>query len=82
MGLCAATWVPAVLAYVSDHVENIRRAEAIGKYSAFRGLISFPAPTIEGILYDLFGGMRASLLINLILVIVCIVLISKLVRED
>ncbi len=82
MGLCAATWVPAVLAYISDHVEDIRRAEAIGKYSAFRGLISFPAPTIGGILYDLFGGMLVPLLINLILVFLCIVLISKLVYED
>lgn len=80
-GLCVATWVPAVLAYISDHVEEARRAEAIGKYSAFRGLISFPAPTIGGILYD-FWGMQAPLLLNLFLVIVCIVLIGKLVRED
>ena len=80
LGLCVATWVPAVLAYISDQVEETGRAEAIGKYSAFRGLISFPAPTIGGVLYDLWG-MRAPLLINLILVIICVPLISKLIHE-
>jgi len=81
MGLCVATWVPAVLAYISDHVEEARKAEAIGKYSAFRVLISFPAPTIGGMLYDLWG-MQVPLLLNAILAFGCIVLISKLVQED
>lgn len=60
MSFCVATWVPAVLAYISDQVEETRRAEAIGKYSAFRRLMSFPAPTIGGILYDLWGNASST----------------------
>jgi len=64
-GLVPATWVPAVLAWLSDHVPDERRAEEMGRLSAFRGLLSFPAPYIGGLVFERWG-LRAPVMISMI----------------
>ncbi|HDN79393.1 MAG: hypothetical protein DRI61_02270 [Chloroflexi bacterium] len=78
--LVAATWVPAMLTFLAHRVPSDERAEAMGKMAAFRGIFSFPAPYIGGLLYDLWG-IRGPLEANLIGVIVALMLIIALVRE-
>ncbi|MFH1929612.1 MAG: MFS transporter [Chloroflexota bacterium] len=63
-GLVPATWVPAVLAWLSDHVPDERRAEEMGRLSAFRGLLSFPAPYIGGLVFERWG-FRAPVMISM-----------------
>ena len=55
MGIVVSTWAPAMQAYVADNVPERSRAEAMGRLSALRGLIAFPAPFIGGLLYDSIG---------------------------
>lgn len=78
--LTAATWVPTVNTYLTRQVSAAERAEAFGRLSAFRGLISFPAPTIGGLLYA-WGGMRAPLLANLLGIFVVIAILVLFVHE-
>jgi MFS family permease len=80
-GLTAATWVPTVNTYLTHRVNTAERAEAFGRLSAFRGIISFPAPTIGGLLYA-WGGMRAPLMANLIGICVVIALLVLFVHES
>ena len=79
-GLVASTWVPAQLALLANSVAEEERGEAMGRLSAFRGLLSFPAPYIGGLLYERFG-FRGPILANLIGVIVAVVAILTLVKE-
>ena len=78
--LTAATWVPTVNTYLTRQVSAAERAEAFGRLSAFRGLISFPAPTIGGLLYA-WGGMRVPLIANLLGIFVVIAILVLFVRE-
>nr|MBC8249473.1 MFS transporter [Anaerolineales bacterium] len=43
-GLVAATWAPALRALLANSVPTEQLGEAMGRLSAFRGLIGFPAP--------------------------------------
>jgi hypothetical protein len=52
----------------------------MGKLQAFRGVLSFPAPYIGGLLYDTWG-FRAPLFLNLLGSFVAFVLLFVLVRE-
>ena len=79
-GLLAATWVPARSALLANSVPEHQRGEAMGRLAAFRGLISFPAPYIGGLLYDHFG-FRAPILANLIGVSIVLVILIVAVKE-
>jgi len=80
MGVSAALWVPAEQAWIASNVAPEERGRAIGSYSTFRGLLSFPAPFIGGALYDAFG-FNMPLLLNLIGAAVDVILIAALVKD-
>lgn len=79
-GLIGATWVPAQQALLANSVPTKQLGEAMGRLSAFRGLIGFPAPYIGGLLYDRFG-FQAPILANLVGVVVALVIILLTVKE-
>jgi DHA1 family multidrug resistance protein-like MFS transporter len=79
-GVSVASWVPTVTAFLADNVSKERRAEAMGKLQAFRGVLTFPAPYIGGLLYDKWG-FRAPLFLNLLGSFVTFFLLFVLVRE-
>ena len=64
MGIAAATWIPASSTYLARRTEPGSRAEAYSRLSVFRGLVSFPAPAIGGLLYA-WGGIFAPMAVNL-----------------
>ncbi|MFQ6059021.1 MAG: MFS transporter [Anaerolineae bacterium] len=79
-GLIAATWVPAQQALLANSVPERQRGEAMGRLSAFRGLIGFPAPYLGGLLYDHFG-FKAPIIANLVGIAVALVTIILAVKE-
>jgi len=79
-GILAATWVPAQQVLLANSVPAKQRGEAMGRLSAFRGLIGFPAPYIGGLLYDRFG-FQAPILANLVGVVIALVAIIVAVKE-
>jgi DHA1 family multidrug resistance protein-like MFS transporter len=79
-GLVAATWAPALRALLANSVPAKQLGEEMGRLSAFRGLIGFPAPYIGGLLYDRFG-FQAPILANLVGVVIALVTIVVAVRE-
>ena len=46
-GLVAATWAPSLRALLANSVPTEQLGEAMGRLSAFRGLIGFPAPAMQ-----------------------------------
>ena len=64
-GLSPALWIPALNTYLAEKVSKDKLAKTMGGISAFRGIISFPAPYIGGLLFDLYG-IQIPILINLI----------------
>lgn len=79
-GLVASTWVPAQRALLANSVPAKQLGEEMGRLSAFRGLIGFPAPYLGGLLYDRFG-FQAPVLANLVGVVIALVTIVVAVRE-
>ena len=79
-GVSAAFWGPAEQAWIAINVDPERRAQAIGGYSTFRGLVAFPAPFIGGLLFDAYG-FDVPILINLGLALLDIVLLYVLVKD-
>ncbi len=79
-GLVASTWGPAVMTYLAARIPTDERAEAIGRLSAFRGLLAFPAPFIGSLLFER-GGLRLPVLVTLVGIVVVILGIIVLVRE-
>jgi len=79
-GLVAATWVPAQLSLLANSVSEEQRGEAMGRLSAFRGLVGFSAPYIGGLLYDSFG-FQAPIMANLVGVVIVLVVIALAVKE-
>jgi MFS family permease len=79
-GLMAATWVPALQALLANSISAKQLGEEMGRLSAFRGLIGFPAPYIGGLLYDHFG-FQAPILANLVGVVATLVAIVVAVKE-
>ena len=79
-GLVAATWAPALRALLANSVPTEQLGEAMGRLSAFRGLIGFPAPYIGGLLYDRFG-FQAPILANLVGVAIALVAVVVAVKE-
>lgn len=79
-GFAVATWVPAFMAWIANSVPESQRAEEIGRLGAFRGLLSFPAPYVGGLLYDVVG-FRGPILANLIGAALVTVLLWRFVAE-
>ncbi len=79
-GLTAATWGPVVSTYLTRVVSPEERAEAFGRLNMFRGLVSFPAPAIGGLLF-VWGGMQLPVFANLIGIIIVMVILAFFVRE-
>ncbi len=80
LGFAVATWVPAFMTWVANSVPEQQRAEELGRLGAFRGLLSFPAPYIGGLLYS-YAGFRGPMLANLVGALVVIVLFWRFVPE-
>jgi MFS family permease len=79
-GLVAATWAPALRALLANSVPAKQLGEEMGRLSAFRGLIGFPAPYLGGLLYDRFG-FQVPILANLVGVAIALVAIIVAVKE-
>ncbi len=75
-----STWGPAVLTYLTARIPREERSEAIGRLTAFRGLVAFPAPFIGSLLFER-GGLRLPILTNMAGIVVVIVAILVLIRE-
>ena len=80
LGVSIAAWIPAERAFLADNVSKERRAEAMGRLQAFRGILAFPAPYIGGLLYDAWG-FRVPLFLNFSGCFVAFILLSVLIRE-
>jgi hypothetical protein len=79
-GLLPATWVPAYLSWVANSVSESQRAQEIGRLGAFRGLLSFPAPYVGGLLFEAVG-YAGPILANLVGAALVIVLVWLFVGE-
>ena len=55
LGIVAALWSPALMAWVYIRVPELSRAEELGRVSAVPGFFALPAPWIGGLLYDRLG---------------------------
>ncbi|RLE52779.1 MAG: hypothetical protein DRJ26_04250, partial [Candidatus Methanomethylicota archaeon] len=73
-GASPSLWVPALNTYVSERAPEDKIAGVMGGLSAFRGLISFPAPYIGGLLFEI-SGFHLPIMINLIGAIISLVLL-------
>jgi len=80
MGVSASFWGPAEQAWIALNVDQESRAQAIGSYSTFRGLVAFPAPLIGGILFDRYG-FDAPVGVNLALAFIDAILIIALIKD-
>jgi MFS family permease len=80
-GVVISTWVPTTIALLTDLAPEDIKGEAMGRLQIFRGILSFPAPFIGGILYDIWG-FRAPLLLNLLGAISALFLINLLIHEE
>ena len=79
-GFTVATFLPATMTWMANSVPREKMAEEIGRLSAFRGIVGFPAPYIGGLLYEAFG-FRGPIIVNLIGAIAVVILLATLVRE-
>jgi MFS family permease len=79
-GLAAATWVPAWQTLIANSVEDRARGEVLGKLSAARGLLSFPAPLVGGFLFERLG-YGAPILASLAGVVATIAAILRFVHD-
>ncbi len=80
-GLVGSTWVPAVMTHLAARIPAHERAEAMGRLSAFRGLIAFPAPFIGSLLFER-GGLQLPILTNLAGIIIVMFGIIVLMQES
>jgi MFS family permease len=80
LGISASFWSPAEQAWIAKNVDPNERAQAIGSYSTFRGLLSLPAPFIGGYLFDAYG-LNLPMFINLFIALIDIVLILTLIKD-
>ena len=79
-GLIPATWLPAMLSWISAHVPGEQRAEEMGRLAAFRGIVAFPAPYIGGRLYEALG-FNGPVLVSLVGALLTALLLALFVPE-
>ncbi len=81
LGIVAALWSPALIAWVNDRVLPERRAEEFGRLSGAPGVFAFPAPFLGGLLYEQLG-FAVPIALNLLgLVVADIILVWGMPRE-
>ncbi len=80
LGLANAFWIPAEQAWIAAHVDPSQRAQALGSFSTFRGLIGLPAPIIGGILFEAFG-FDIPIALNLVIAFIDGVMILLWVKD-
>ena len=79
-GIVISTWVPTIIALLADSAPEEIKGEAIGRLQVFTGILAFPAPYIEGLLYDTWG-FNAPILLNLLGATLALILLLLLVHE-
>jgi DHA1 family multidrug resistance protein-like MFS transporter len=79
-GIAVSAWGPASWALLADSVPEEGRAEAMGRFTCFKDLISSPAPYVGGILYGL-SGFRGPILASLILKVLILLIVFLFVQE-
>jgi len=79
-GLVGSTWIPAVMTFVAARVPAEERAEAMGRMSAFRGVLAFPAPFIGSLLFE-WGGIRLPVLVTMVGIILLVAGMFVLIQE-
>jgi len=79
-GLTLSTWMPAFTAWIANSVAEKERAEEIGRLGAFRGLVSFPAPYLGGLLFNAFG-FPGPIVANIVGAVIVIVLMLASLHE-
>jgi len=79
-GIAISAWHPASWALLADSVPEEGRAEAMGRFTCFKNLLSSPGPYVGGILYQFFG-FRGPILAGLILHVVILIIIFLFIRE-
>ncbi|WEU39871.1 MAG: MFS transporter [Candidatus Odinarchaeum yellowstonii] len=78
MAAVGATYVVSFYPFVMDFSPEVKKAEIIGWSTAIRGISSFPAPFIGGLLFDFFG-YNATLITSALLVLGTILLIFLII---
>jgi DHA1 family multidrug resistance protein-like MFS transporter len=81
LGIAVSAWISGTWALLADSVPEEGRAEAMGKFTCFKDLLSFPGPYVGGILYKL-SGFRGPMLASLILSVVVLIIIVLFVQEE
>ncbi len=81
LGLANAFWMPAEQAWIAAHTDPRNRAQALGSFSTFRGLLGLPAPILGGVLFDAYG-FDVPIALNLLLVFVDGVMILLWVKDE
>ena len=79
-GIAISAWHPASWALLADSVPEEGRAEAMGRFTCFKDLLSSPAPYVGGILYEL-SGFRGPIVASLILKVIVLMIILLFIRE-
>ena len=79
-GIAISAWHPASWALLADSVPEGGRAEAMGRFTCFKDLLSSPAPYVGGILYEL-SGFRGPIVASLILKVIVLMIILLFIRE-
>ena len=64
LGVVAALWTPALVAWIAERVPEGQRAQEMGRLSALPGLFAFPAPYLGALLYERWG-FAAPIALNL-----------------
>lgn len=68
------------MSWIANSVPESQRAEGIGRLGAFRGLVSFPAPYVGGLLFDALG-FRGPILANRVGAAMVVVIMWLFVEE-
>jgi len=79
-GIVISSWVPAMNTILANQTKQETRAEELGKFAAFRGLIAFSAPYIGGFLYDT-AGFKAPITFGVIGLVITLVFINLLIKD-
>ncbi len=80
LGAANAFWMPAEQAWIATNVDPKQRAQALGSFSTFRGLLGLPAPIIGGMLFDAYG-FDVPMLMGLIIIFIDGVAILAWVKD-
>ncbi|MFX1533153.1 MAG: MFS transporter [Promethearchaeota archaeon] len=77
LAISITTWVPTVYSYLGEKVTKEERAFEIGKWSAYRGLITLPMPLIGGFLAEVWN-FYAPMFATLVIVIIAMILYFRI----